>query len=240
MPAYPPGAAAPLASPPSRKVVVFVVAGMVVLCGGIAALVIADHARGSSPGPANDPTGDAAVISRDAPAKGEPPGKPSSDPWAGGTPADASAPVPDQWATSTPPEGNKLPVAQGVEIIVPSSFRHGEQSGIMVAMDTRGVMIAAGPIAIETNDPQKLAQFHARTNHLVFESMQQVYVGGVQRPMAVFHGTYGGVNVRHVAVPLIGKTYRVAVMFQFPAQMASDPSIQGLALELFTRRIVLP
>ena len=34
--------------------------------------------------------------------------------------------------------------------------------------------------------------------------------------------------------------YRVAVAFQFPTQLATDPSVQALALELFTRRIVLP
>jgi hypothetical protein len=219
---------------------VLVVAGMVVLGGGIAALVIADHARGHAPGPANDPSpSDAAVVSHDAPIHSEP-SKPAVDPWAGGTPADASAPAPDQWASSTPPEGTKLAVSQGVEVIVPSSFRHNEQAGIMVAMDTRGVMIAAAPIAIATNDPQKLAQYHARTNHLVFESMGQVFVGGVQRPMAIFHGSFGGVNVRHLAVPLIGKGYRVAVAFQFPAKLATDPSTQVLAVELFTRRILVP
>ena len=240
--AQPPGAAprSGPSAPPSRKLVMLVVAGMVVLGGGIAALVIADHARGPTSGPANDPApSDAAVVSHDAPIQNEP-GKLATDPWSGGTPADASAPAPDQWASSTPPEGNKLGVSQGVEIIVPSSFRHGEQAGIMVAMDTRGVVIAAGPIAVATNDPQKLAQYHARTNHLVFESMGQVFVGGVQRPMGIFRGSFGGVNVRHVAVPLIGKGYRVAVTFQFPAQLATDPSIQALALELFTRRIVVP
>jgi hypothetical protein len=222
---------------PSRKLVMLAVTGMVVLGGGIAALVIADHARGHTPAASNDPTpSDAAVVGHDAPS----PSEPASDPWAGGTPSDASAPVPNPWGSSSAPEGNKLAVSQGVEIIVPSSFRYGDQAGIMVAMDTRGVMIAGGPIAVATNDPQKLAQAHARTNHLVFESMGQVFVGGVQRPMAIFHGTFSGVNVRHFAVPLIGKSYRVAVIFQFPAQMATDPSIHALALELFTRRIVLP
>jgi hypothetical protein len=221
-------------------VVALVVAGMVVLGGGIAALVIADHARGQSPGPGpgTDPApSDAAAVSHDAPAS-EPPHRSTDDPWAGGPPGDAAA-APDQWGGSAP-DGETLPVAQGVSIIVPSSFRHGEQAGILVAMDTRGVMIAAGPIVISTNDPQKLAQYHARANHLTYDSMSQVFIGGVQRPMAIFHGTFNGVNVRHVAVPLIGKGYRVAVAFQFPAQLATDPSIQGLALELFTRRILLP
>ena len=68
----------------------------------------------------------------------------------------------------------------------------------------------------------------------------QIFVGGVQRPMAIFHGKFAGVNVRHIAVPLIGPGYRVAVTLQFPAKLASDPSVQALALELYTRRIVLP
>ncbi|HSS02025.1 MAG TPA: hypothetical protein VLM79_33430, partial [Kofleriaceae bacterium] len=245
----PPHAPPPGASPrpagsaaPSRRTVALVVTGMIVLGGGIAALVIADHARGHSPGPgpgADPAPSDAAVVRHDAPAS-EPPHTPSSDPWAGGAPSDAGPAVPDQWGGSGEPEGQKLPVSQGVSIIVPSSFRHSEQAGLLVAMDTRGVMIAAGPIVVSTNDPQKLAQIHARTNHLTYESMSQMFIGGVQRPMAIFHGTFNGVNVRHVAVPLIGKGYRVAVAFQFPAQLATDPSIQGLAIELFTRRILLP
>ena len=35
-----------------------------------------------------------------------------------------------------------------------------------------------------------------------------LFIGGVQRPMAIFHGTFNGVSVRHVAVPLIGKGWR--------------------------------
>jgi hypothetical protein len=58
--------------------------------------------------------------------------------------------------------------------------------------------------------------------------------------MMIFRGTYGGVAVRHIAVPLIGPGYRVAVTYQFPVKLASDPSVQALALELYTRRIVLP
>jgi hypothetical protein len=245
-PAAPPGVSPRPAgsAAPSRRTVALVVTGMIILGGGIAALIIADHARGHAPapgtGPGPDPApSDAAVVRHDAPAS-EPPHTPSNDPWAGGVPGDAGPAMPDQWGGSGEPEGQKLPVGQGVSIIVPSSFRHGEQADILVAMDTRGVMIAAGPIALSTNDPQKLAQAHARAYHLTYESMSQIFIGGVQRPMAIFHGTVNGVIVRHVAVPLIGKGYRVAVVFQFPAQLATDPSIQGLGIDLFTRRIVLP
>jgi serine/threonine protein kinase len=216
-----PGAAHFGSAPPSRKLVAIVVAGMVVLGGGIAALVIADHARGTGPSPA---PGDAAVASADAAIR-DVPSKP---------------PANDTWGKSTPPDGTKVAVAQGVEVIVPSSFKHGEQGGILVAMDARGVMIAAGAIVVDTNDPKELAKVHARMNNLVFESMDKIFVGGVQRPMAIFHGKFAGVNVRHVAVPLIGPGYRVAVALQFPAKLASDPSVQALALDLYTRRIVLP
>jgi serine/threonine protein kinase len=224
--------------PPSRKLVALVVAGMVVLGGGIAALVIADRARGSGPGPA---TGDAAVATADAAIR-EVPSKPGVDPWAG-----PSQPQPqpqpstnDTWGKSSPPDGTKVAVAQGVEVIVPSSFRHGQQGDVMVAMDTRGVVIAAGAIVVDSDDPEELAKVHGRMNKLVFESWDKVVVGGVQRPVAIFRGKFAGANIRHFAVPLIGPGYRVAVTYQFPTKLASDPSVQALALELYTRRIVLP
>jgi len=222
------------AAPPSRKLVAIVITGMVVLGGGIAALVIADRARGSGPSPA---PGDAAVVvAADAAIKDDPPSKPAVDPWAG----PAAPQVPDKWATSSAPDGTKVAVTQGLSIIVPSSFKHNEQAGIMVAMDGRGVIIAGGPIMASTDNAKELARLHARMNHLTFDSMDKVFVGGVQRPMAIFHGTYAGHNIRHVAVPLIGPGYRVAVTFQFPVHLASDPSVQALALDLYTRRIVLP
>jgi hypothetical protein len=239
--AHGPGAAHPGhagSAPPSRKLVAIVVAGMVVLGGGIAALVIADHARGPGPGPAPGPApGDAAVAIADAAIR-DVPSKPGGDPWSG--PGQPQPPVDDTWGKSTPPDGTKVAVAQGVEVIVPSSFKHGQQGGIMVAMDHRGVMIAAGPIVVDTDDPKELVKAHARMNKLVYESMDKVFVGGVQRPMAIFHGKFAGTNIRHVAVPLIGPGYRVAVTIQFPTTLSADPAIRALALELYTRRIVLP
>jgi hypothetical protein len=221
--------------PPSRKAVVITLAGMVAVGAGITALVIADRAskpatQHVSAGAAHDDASseDVAPVKQSAP--------PSSDPWAGSPPPA----TPDHWASSGLPDGSKLAVGQGVEVVMPPGFRTDVQSGITVGFDNRGIMIAAGPITAETNDPQQLAQIHARTNGLVFESMQQIFVGGVQRPMAIFHGSFGGVAVRHVAVPLIAPGYRVAVMFQAPVQLMSDTAIQAMVLELYTRRIVLP
>ena len=141
-------------------------------------------------------------------------------------------PGPDPWARTTPITGDTVSVGEGVELIVPSGFRTTTANGYLTAFDPRGVMIIAGPIAILTDDPQQLAQYHARANNLVFESMQQIFVGGVQRPMAVFHGVSAGTPVRHVAVALISKGYRIVVMFQAPTQLASaDPAIQALLFE---------
>ena len=128
-----------------------------------------------------------------------------------------------------------------MQIVFPPGFRTTVQNGITIALDQHGTMIAAGPIEIPTNNPKQLARYHARANGLVFEAMQQVPIGGAQRPMAVFHGKAGGVIVRHLAVPLIGPGYRVFVAFQAPAQrLASDATLQALAIELYARRIVLP
>ncbi|HMG22481.1 MAG TPA: hypothetical protein VK607_14210, partial [Kofleriaceae bacterium] len=138
------------------------------------------------------------------------------------------------------PDGNRVAIGQGVQVIFPPGFRTSIQHGQIGAFDDRGIVIAGGPIAVATDDPQQLAQLHARSNGLVFESMQTIFVGGVQRPMAIFHGKVDKVAVRHVAVPLIGPGYRVAVMFQAPTSLMTDPTIQAMVLELYTRRIVLP
>jgi len=180
------------------------------------------------------------VVARDVAAKRAVHAPSPSDDRTG---RDDKAPPPprDPWAGSSPLAGDRVAVGQGVSLIIPSGFRTTVQNGFTAAYDARGVAIMAGPIAIETDDPMQLAKFHARSNNLVFESMDHVFVGGVQRPMAIFHGNVAGTPVRHVAVALIGPGYRVAVMLQAPAALAtSDPAVQALAFELYTRRVILP
>jgi hypothetical protein len=216
LPPPPPGAPPGTAKPAGNgRTTALVVAG-IVAAGAVATAVIATRGGGSPTAPT------LAVPARldPAPAPG-----PSVDPWA--TPA-------------SPIDGTRVSAGQGVGVIIPSGFRTADLSGYVAAQDSRGVMIMAGPIVPATNDPQQLAQYHARTNQLVFDSMDHVFVGGIRRPMAVFHGTVNGARVRHVAVPLIGPGYRIAVLFQAPDSLASDPAVQALELELFTRRITLP
>jgi hypothetical protein len=142
---------------------------------------------------------------------------------------------------SSPLPGTRVAIGQGVAVIMPPGFRtHVDANGITFGVDARGVAIAGVPILVPTDDPTELAQAHARSNGLVFETMQQIFVGGAQRPMAFFHGNYAGVAVRQIAVPLIGPGYRMAVMFQAPTKLMSDPKVEAMALELYTRRIALP
>jgi hypothetical protein len=165
---------------------------------------------------------------------------PHGDPWAGASISRFDSSTGSGNAPGSL-DGDKVAIGQGVEIVMPPGFHTTVQNGITLGLDPRGIMIAAGPIEIASNDPQKLARHHARANGLVYQSMQQIPIAGVLRPMASFHGRVGGVVVRHLAVALIGPGYRVFVAFQAPAQrLVSDQAVQALAIELFARRITVP
>ena len=133
-----------------------------------------------------------------------------------------------------------MSIGQGVQLVIPAGFQIAAKDHLVVAANPRGVLIAGGPIAIASNDPKELAKYHARVNHLVFDTMSTVPVGGVQRPAALFHATFAGVAVVHVAVVLIGPRYRVAVAFQFPAALVKDAATERIAEDLFKRGILLP
>ena len=153
----------------------------------------------------------------------------------------ATPPVQDQWGISTPLDGNKIGVGQGVQLVIPSTFETTVKDGVTIAQDGTGILIMAGLIDIPTDDPMELARYHAKRNGFVFDTMKTIFVGGVERPMAIFHGTYRSVTFRHIAVALIGPGYRVAVMFQAPTRrFTDDRSLEARVLELYTRRIVLP
>ncbi|MEO7729423.1 MAG: hypothetical protein ABIY55_00500, partial [Kofleriaceae bacterium] len=228
-----PGPAPFATPPPSRRTGWIALVVLVLASAGIAALVIADHVRRSSSEPGSDkPEPDHDHEPDDK--HGDPPRPPVADPWAGTNSA-------DHWASGAAIDGQRLAVGQGVEIVFPPAFRTTVKDGATFAIDDRNVMIAVGPIELASDDPRVLAKDYARRFHLVFDSMDTIFVGGVERPKLNFHATNGGVVVRNVAVPLIGPGYRIAVAFQAPdALTQSDPSIAGLMFDLYTRRIVLP
>ncbi len=237
--------------PPSRKKPRFALAAILAVGAVAVGGIVVARSRGSatrSLGDASSPAGGDPW--NNAPTAPDPRGQaptPASDPWAQApTPASdpwaqAPTPAPDHRGTSLQPAGTKLAVGHGVTLIVPPGFQTTTLSGVTAAFDARGVIIAAAMIDVSTNDPRELTQIYAKRNRLVFESTQNVSVGGVSRSMAIFRGTYQGVAVRHAVVALIGPSYRVAVAFQAPTQLVkTDPTITPLLVELYERRILLP
>jgi serine/threonine protein kinase len=238
-----------LPPPPSRRTGMIAIAVLLIASAGIAAAVLSGHRskQATPPGP-SEPTSDPpeAPDPDDGhdPADdkhGAPPSRPPAvDPWAG-TGAGSAAGQGDHGAGGAAIDGSRFGVGQGVEIVFPPGFRTTVTDGATFAIDDRNVMIAAGAIVLATDDPRALATDYARRFHLVFDTMDTIFVGGVQRPKLSFHARNGGVVVRNVCVPLIGPGYRIAVAFQAPdALIRSDPSVAGLMFDLYTRRITLP
>jgi serine/threonine protein kinase len=149
-------------------------------------------------------------------------------------------PGPDPWRAQALP-GNKLGVGQGVYLDIPPQFQTTTQGALTGATDGGGLAIFAGPIELASNDPMDLARDYARRNHVTFDVMKSIRIGGMDRPLLAFHGKLNGVVMRQIGVPLIGPGYRIAVIFQAPAQrLDTDRATQGVAFELFTQRIMLP
>jgi serine/threonine-protein kinase len=251
---WPPGpapgmgsAALPPAAGARRKAAIIAVAGVIAAGAGIGALVLANRGPAVvAPTPEPVRVAEVSVDARppaDAPqAAVEPPAPPEPDPWQQPPPV-APRPTPGtrpRPAPSAPASGQKLSIGQGVQLVIPAGFQIAAKDNLVVAANPRGVLIAGGPIAIASNDPKQLAQYHAKVNHLVFDTLTTVPVAGVQRPAAVFHATFAGVQVAHLAVVLIGPTYRVAVALQFPATLLKDKATERIAEDLFAHGVLLP
>jgi serine/threonine-protein kinase len=246
------GSALPAGAGAGRKAAIIAIAGVIATGAGIGALVLTKRGH-AVVAPTPEPVR-AAAASVDAPppadaaaqAAVEPsPAPPGPDPWAPPPPVatrpspGARAPRP-AGAPAASVAGQKMSIGQGVQLVIPAGFQIAAKDNLVVAANPRGVLIAGGPIAIASNDPKELAQYHAKVNHLVLDQLMTVPVGGVQRPAAVFHATFAGVAVIHLAVALIGPTYRVAVAFQFPVALGKDAPTSRLADDLFKRGILLP
>ena len=246
MPATMPGA--PPVAAARRKAAIIAIAGVLATGAGIGALVLANHghpvvAPAPLPTPAPVVSADAPPPPADAPEQAAVEPRPGPDPWQQPPPTPprpSPGPRAPRPAPAAPASGQRMSIGQGVQLVIPAGFQISANNNLVVAINPRGVLIAGGPIAIASNDPKELAQYHARVNHLVLDKLLTVPVGGVQRPAAAFHATFAGVEVIHLAVALIGPTYRVAVAFQFPAALGKDAATGHLADDLFKRGIVFP
>jgi hypothetical protein len=168
---------------------------------------------------------------------------PRPDPWAptpGPTPA-SPGPRSDPWNQPLPAvPGKRVEIGQGVALIVPPGFTTKVEDEAVIAEDSRGVLIVAGPLELEVDEPDQFARSYARHAGMSLEGVQRMSIGGQDRPMVVLRGKYKGVRVKHVAVPVIGPGYDVVVILQVPARIERRQEILSLAFDLYTRRIVLP
>jgi hypothetical protein len=251
-------ARSPVAMPVAarRKVAIIAIAGVLTTGAGIGALVLANHGHPvvapTPPAPAPAPVAaDApAAPPADAPEQAavEVPAPPVPEPVPSTPPAPGPrrptpAPRPSRpapVAPAAPASSQRMSIGQGVQLVIPAGFQISARNNVVVAINPRGVLIAGGPIAIASNDPKQLAQYHARVNHLVLDKLDTMLVGGAQRPAALFHGMVGKVAIGQIVVALIGPKYRVAVALQIPAALANDPATTHLALDVFMRGIIFP
>jgi hypothetical protein len=215
-----------LPPPPSRRKVIVALAAVLAVGAAVTAVLVGSVGS-AGPARSGDP-GDTPDREVAAPL--------ASDPWSGAK----ALPVQDHWGAAPEVDGTRVSIGQGVSLIIPPGFQTSSQNGVTFAVDARGVSIGAAPIDVATNDPKQLARIYARRNNLVVDSMQTVYIGGVQRAMVIFRGSLRGVAVRQAAVPLIGPGYRLIVAFQTPTQLAKDTSVTAQLFDLYARRIVLP
>ncbi|HEX7843154.1 MAG TPA: hypothetical protein VF469_37030, partial [Kofleriaceae bacterium] len=245
-PIYPaptwPGGPGPLTQQSPRRLgVVLAISGIAVV--GITIAVVLVARRSDTPAPARPASSYTPVAEAPRVDAGVAELPPSADPWAPPSSSSPSRPpAPPAPAHYDVPlaAGKKVGVGQGVSLVVPPGFRVTTNNGATIVFDPRGVAIAAGPITGEGTDVEALAQEYARGTGLTLEKWGTAFVGGVQRQMSIFHGYLQGVEVRQFGVALIGRGYRIGVVFSTPARVASDPSVQKLLLELWPRRIVLP
>jgi hypothetical protein len=147
----------------------------------------------------------------------------------------------DPWASASTLSGTTVSVGQGVQLVLPASFGAPKgKNGYIVASDNRGIFIVTGPVGVAGDDPQQLAAAYARDTSTTLDGINEIFVGGVKRPMGFFHGLLKDQPYGHIAVPLIGQSYRIVVSVVFPTKYARDKSVQAELLELYTRRIILP
>jgi len=208
-----------------RRSAVFAVAVLAVAGAGGAALLIAQGDRPAAPADAS--------VARDAAG--------AADPWAApARPAQAA----DPWAAPARPGGDTVELGHGVRLTAPPGFRVASQGGTATAVDARGIVIAGSPISISPAEARQWGEYYARASHLTLDTPRTIAIGGVDRPVAVCHGTVAGAEVVQIAALLVGDSYSVVIVLQFPRALRDTTEnmveIERVAMDVLTRRVALP
>jgi serine/threonine-protein kinase len=231
--ANPPTRPPPVAAAKSRAPV-YAVAAVLVLGGGGAAAYFATRKPATSDAP--------------APAPGSN-GSSASDPWNGGTPSNPPPAGPDPWAVTAREPAAATGDSDTAETAVPANALNVPSTWTRFAPDQKsygyvdpstGTLVAIGPLFAGTNDPRQQSAQWTQATGAVFSGMDKIYSAGAQRDAAAFTATINGVAVVQVIVFYVTKQYRVGVIYQATAQVASQDGFEENVKNFFTNSVKLP
>jgi hypothetical protein len=138
-------------------------------------------------------------------------------------------------------DGTPVEVGQGVKIIAPPGLAVNRQKdGSVIIGDPRKFAIGAGPITYKSNDPDTIAKAYSKETGLSLLKSESGPIAGAPRKMYVFAGQLFGNPVLQIAIPLVGRGYRVAVIIHMPPAAAQDAAVQATADDVILRRIIVP
>jgi hypothetical protein len=177
------------------------------------------------------------------------PGKP--DPWNGQTPPVDTA-GPDPWGASTSGAAPvhhetdvgtaETPVPSSARLIVPSNWTRfsPDQKSYGYVDPNTGTLVAIGPLFAGTNDPRQQSAMWTQATGAAFSSMSKIYSAGAMRDAAGFTATLDGVAVIQIIVYYPTKRYRVGVIYQAPALVATQAGFEDTVKAFFAKSVKLP
>ena len=241
VPLPPPAAAPPVAKKNTTTIVL--VLGAAVLAAAGAAIYFVTRTEDKPAPPVEDPSkaNDVDDDGDDPPDEPDDPPPPrhddgaKPDPW--GSPAGTTTSI----DTSSDLLGETIDIGQGARFIVPPGFTvQRNANGVLAADVGRGIVFGFAPVDADTDDARTLAKRYARESGLRFKSVDEEFIQGANRKFAMFEGTIGNVRVRHVVIAFLSPSYRIGMIIHVPQALGNDPSVQQLAMEAATRRLLLP
>ncbi|MDQ3337251.1 MAG: protein kinase [Myxococcota bacterium] len=240
----PPPPAAPtfqIAQPPSgSKRTMLLIIGLVVLgAAGVGIYFATKSPSKTDPTPSPDPSPDPQPDpeDKDDPEDNVDPDDKGSavDPWGGASGS------PSPTASTGGLDGDSLDIGQGAKFIVPPGFvAQTNNDGVMVIDASRGIFFGFAAIDADTDDARTLAKRYASATGLKLTNVSSELLQGEQRKFAVFEGKMGGIAVRHVVIAFLSPSYRIGMIIHVPQSIGNDPTVQALAMEAASRRLVLP
>jgi serine/threonine protein kinase len=226
-----------IAQPPTgSKRTLLLIIGLVLLGGAGVGIYFATK-QPAKVAPSPDPAPDPAPDPDDDPPEDppDPDDKGSAvDPWGG---AGGSTPTPSGGDLA----GDRVDVGQGATFIVPPGFvTQRNNDGVMVLDASRGIFFGFAAIDSDTDDARTLAKRYASATGLKLKNVSSEFLQGAQRKFAVFEGKMGAILVRHVVIAFLAPGYRIGMIIHVPQSIGSDPTVQALAQEAASRRLLLP